>query len=282
MVKKIIAVLLIVLGTVLLAFSVSYAYTTIINGITVTNSSIEPLGRLSFVKFEDPDMYPGHPHSVLLAEYAEERGSACALVVHLAGSSKYRSYEQKINESGSNQSSVYIIEAAFIDTKGVGSADLRGINPRDSLKLALYGVPEDRYKYLSDGVVYNTYDELMNHVYTVARKHGQQGPIPMVWHGSVRGDNPNINPGCGFPLYFQILTKTYGLIPAYGYAVYGLIFPYIYDPYRDYELKNAPELQKLYNEGELSTDYFNITSNSLQNQTNNVTQSIINSLPNYE
>jgi hypothetical protein len=55
----------------------------------------------------------------------------------------------------------------------------------DSLKLAIYGVPKNRYKYLSDGKVYNSYDALMAHIYTLARKHGQKSPIPipMVWHG---------------------------------------------------------------------------------------------------
>ena len=50
----------------ILAIIILYSY------ITVSNGPIEPLGRLSFVKIENPDMYPGHPHSVLLAEYAEE------------------------------------------------------------------------------------------------------------------------------------------------------------------------------------------------------------------
>ena len=71
---------------------------------TVSNGSIAPLGRLGFVKFANPDMYPGNLHSELLAKYAEERGSKCALVVHFAGSSNYRSYQE---------GDVYIIEACF-------------------------------------------------------------------------------------------------------------------------------------------------------------------------
>lgn len=259
--------------------------------VVVSTGPINPLGRLTFVKFDNPDMFPGHPHSELLAEYAEERGSQCALVVHFAGSSGYSSYIQNTNDTNSNQSSdttnqsnVYIIEAAFIDTQGVGSASLSQINLLDSLKLALFGVPDGRYKYLSDGVVYNSYDELMAHVYKVAKDHGQQGPIPMVWHGSVRSDFPLINPGCGLPLYFQILTKTYGIIPAYVYTVYGLFFPFFNNPYTIYELSHARELQKLYNQGELNVDFINTSSNNqtLLNQTNSITNSIAQNLPGYE
>jgi hypothetical protein len=263
---------------VILAILIIYSY------ITVSNGPINPLGRLSFVKIENPDMYPDHPHSELLADYAEEQGSQCALVVHFAGSSNYRSYPQTINGTDSNKT-VYIIEAAYIDTQGVGSANLSQINKIDSLKLAIFGVPNNRYKYLSDGQVFNSYDDLMVHVNTLAKEHGQTGPLPMVWHGSVRGDNPNINPGCGFPLYFEILDRTYGPIPAYVYTIKGLIFPYIYSPYRNFELSNAPKLQKLYQEGELNFDFVNTSNNNqstLINTTNNVTNNITNNLPNYE
>ncbi len=269
--KKLIIITIIAILTIILLYSY----------ITVSNGPINPLGRLTFVKIENPDMYPGHPHSELLAEYAEERGSQCALVVHFAGSSNYRSYPQNINDTSSNHT-VYIIEAAYIDTQGVGSASLSQINMLDSFKLALFGVPNNRYKYMSDGTVYNTYDELMIHVNTLAKEHGQQGPIPMVWHGSVRSDNPNINPGCGFPLYFQILTKTYGIIPAYVYAIYGLIFPYFHDPYKNYELSNYKTLEQLYNQGELNFDYTDISTGQFQNATNNITSNITNSLPSFE
>ena len=267
----------IIIGAILAFFAIIILYSY----ITVSNGPIDPLGRLAFVKIENPDMYPGHPHSELLAEYAEERGSQCALVVHFAGSSNYRSYWQPMNDTGTNKS-VYIIEASYIDTQGKGSVNLSEINKTDSLKLALYGFSDKRYKYLSDGVVYNSYDALMAHVNKLAQEHGQKGPIPMVWHGSVRGDNPNINPGCGFPLYFQILSKTYGVIPAYVYTTYGLIFPYINNPYKNFELSNATKLQKLYNEGELNFDYTDISSGKLQNTTNNVTANITKNLPNYE
>ncbi len=240
----------------ILVFITAYSY------ITVSNGPITPLGRLSFVKMENPDMFPDHPHSELLANYAAERGSACALVVHFAGSSNYRSYNQTVQTNKSNNTTVYIIEASYIDTEGIGSASIKQINLLDSLKVAILGIPDGRYVYVSDGNIYKNYDELMYHVNQVAYMNGQQGPIPMVWHGTVRTDNPNINPGCGFPLYFQILTKTYGIFPAYVYTIYGLIFPYLNDPYRDYELSNATSLQKLYNTGQLNVDYKNSTSNT--------------------
>ncbi len=244
-----------VIALALLAIIIGYSY------ITVSNGPIEPLGRLAFVKIENPDMYPGHPHSNLLAQYAAERGSQCILIVHFAGSSNYRSFSQATTSRSSKQGNVYIIEAAFIDTQGVGSTSMNQINLLDSFKVALFGIPDGRYKYMSDGTVYNTYDEMMAHVNALAKEHGQQGPLPMVWHGTVRNDSPLLAPGCGFPLYFQILTKTYGIIPAYTYMIYGLIFPYLNSPYTNYELAHASELQKLYNAGDLNFDFKNVTTN---------------------
>ncbi len=228
--------------------------------ITVANGSIDPLGRLAFVKIENPDMYPGHPHAVLLAQYAQERNSSCALVVHFAGSSNYRSFPETVNTTSGQNGSVYIIEVAYIDTQGKGSASLSQINLLDSLKVAIYGVPDTRYKYMSDGVIYNNYTSMMAHVQTLEKEHGQVGPLPMVWHGTTRVDSPYIDPGCGFPLYFQIMTKTYGLIPAYYYMIAGLIFPYFNDPYAHFELSHASELQTLYNEGALNYNFVNVSN----------------------
>jgi len=232
---------------VILALFVGYSY------IIVSNGPINPLGRLSFVKLENPDMYPGHPDSVLLGQYAQEKGSKCALVVHFAGTSTYSSYQE---------GNVFIIESAFIDTQGGGSQSLSQINLLDSVKVALFGVPDGRYKYMSDGVVYNTYGDMMKHVNTLAKAHGQQGPIPMVWHGTVRTDNPIIDPGCGFPLFFQILENTYGIIPAYVYTAYGLIFQYLNNHYWPYELTHSSELQQLYNNGSLNNNYVNTHTNT--------------------
>jgi len=219
---------------------------------TVSNGPIAPLGRLGFVKFDNPDMYPGHPHSKLLSEYAEKRNSKCALVVHFAGSSNYRSYKQVEEDEPTShfENNTYIIELAFIDTQGTGAAD--PVNYLDSFKIALFGIPDGRYKFKSDGIIFNTYGEAMNHVYTKAAEHGQKGPIPMVWHGTSRMENPIINQGCGYPLYFDIIRRQYGMIPAYYYTLKGMIFPYFNDPYRDYELQNAQKLQELYRSGKLN------------------------------
>ena len=89
------------IALIIIALFVGYSY------MIVSNGPIDPLGRLSFVKLENPDMYPGHPDSVLLGQYAQEKGSKCALVVHFAGTSTYSSYQE---------GNVFIIEAAFIDT----------------------------------------------------------------------------------------------------------------------------------------------------------------------
>lgn len=212
--------------------------------IVSSNGPIDPLGRLSFVKLANPDMYPGHPHSELLAKYAEDSGSKCALVVHFAGSSNYRSYQE---------GDVYIIEVAFIDTQG-SAATYAGSNWLDSLKVAIFGVPDGRYKFKSDGQVFNTYDDMMNHVEKLAKAHGQKGPIPMVWHGTARSGNPMITQGCGYPLYFDIVRREYGIIPAYYYTLKGMLFPYFGDPYRNFELQHSSELQYYYTHGLLNYD----------------------------
>ncbi len=207
--------------------------------IASLNGNIEPLGRLGFVKLANPDMYPGHPHSQLLANYAEERNSKCALVVHFAGSSNYRSYMED---------DVFIIEMAFIDTQGTAQT-YNSVDWFDSIKVAIFGVPDGRYKYKSDGQIFNTYDEAMAHVNKLAKQHGQQGPIPMVWHGTARSGNPIFTQGCGYPLYFDIARREYGIIPAYYYTLKGMIFPYFSLPYRNFELQHASELQYYYTHG---------------------------------
>lgn len=240
----------------IIAVIIGYSY------VTVSNGPIQPLGRLSFVKIANPDMFPGHPHANLLGDYALERGSNCALVLHFAGSSNYRSFSETLNDTTSHQQgNVYIIEVAYIDTQGGGSKSMSQIDLLDSFKVALYGVPDGRYKYMSDGTIYNTYDDMMAHVKQLEQQHGQVGPLPTVFHGTVRTDNPLLDPGCGFPLYFQILTKTYGIVPAYVYTAYGLLSIFTYSPYWQFELTHATELQTLYNEGALNLDKSNITSN---------------------
>jgi hypothetical protein len=218
-----IAILLIIIG---------YAYVSTING------PITPEGRLAFVKVANPDMYPGHLHSKLLAKFANESGSKCVLVVHFAGDSNYRCY---------NEGNVEILELAFIDTNGTGAVG--DTNYWDSLNIALFGAPEGRYKYKSDGKVFNTLDEALNYIYGIAEENGQEGPIPMYWHGTARKDNPMFSQGCGFPLYFDIVRKQYGIIHAYVYTIKGMLLPYFTDPYANYELTHSSELQNYYQAG---------------------------------
>ena len=41
------------------------------------------------------------------------------------------------------------------------------------------------------------------------------------------------------------------MVPAYIYTFAGMVFPYMNNPYRNFELGHATELQELYNQGEL-------------------------------
>ena len=211
---------------------VGYAYVSTMNG------PITPEGRLAFVKVANPDMYPGHLHSKMLAGYANESGSKSILVVHFAGDSNYRCY----NESG-----VEILELAFVDTQGTGAEG--ATNYWDSLKIALFGAPEGRYQYKTDGKVFTNLDDALNYLYAIADKNGQNGPIPMYWHGTARKDNPMFAQGCGFPLFFDIVRHEYGIIPAYVYTLRGMFMPYFKDPYASFELQHASELQNYYQEG---------------------------------
>jgi hypothetical protein len=201
--------------------------------ISTLTGPIEPIGRLGFVKLANPDIYPGHPHAQLLAKYAEERGSKCALVVHYAGDSNYRQFKE---------GNVTIIELAFIDKKGAST----DINLTEVMQTFVFGIPSDRWTYRADGKEFKTMDEAMAYVNKVAAQNGQKGPIPMVWHGTARAGNPLINPGCGFPLYVQITWKYYGRLAAYYYIIKGMITPFISLPYRNFELQHASELQYYY------------------------------------
>lgn len=221
---------LIILAIFLLIVGYSYA--------TTMNGPITPEGRLAFVKVANPDMYPGHLHSQLLAKYANESGSKSILVVHFAGSSNYRCY----NEGG-----VEILELAFIDSNGTGATG--DTNYLDSLKIALFGAPEGRYKYKTDGIVFDNLTSALNYLYGIAEENGQEGPIPMYWHGTARKDNPIFSQGCGFPLYFDITRQLYGLIPAWVYTLKGMLVPYFKDPYANYELSHYSELQNYYQQG---------------------------------
>lgn len=201
--------------------------------ITAALGDIDPVGRLGFVKLSNPDMYPDHPHSEILAKYAEDRGSESVLVVHFAGSSNYRHYMD---------GDVLILQLGFIDQKGATTE----IDWSEVITYGLFGIPEDRWKYKADGKVFDNLDDALNYLFEIAKEHGQEGPIPMFYHGTARGGSPIINQGCGFPLYYHIARTEYGMIPALYYVLKGMIYPYLNLPYRNYELQHAAELQYYY------------------------------------
>lgn len=201
---------------------------------TATSSDdIEPLGRLAFVKIANPDMYPEHVHANLLAQYAEERNSKCAIVLHYAGSSNYRNFMN---------GKVYIIEMAFMDTAGA-QVD---IDWNQVLDYGINGVPDNKWDYKVDGEIYDKFEDAWARVLEMSKEHGQEGPIPMVWHGTVRQGSIFINPGCGFPLYYQVCSKEFGHFGGIMQAATGSIFPYFNNPYRAYEIEHASELQYYY------------------------------------
>ncbi|MGA2675636.1 MAG: hypothetical protein ACLQG5_08095 [Methanobacterium sp.] len=216
--------------------------------LSTSNGDIEPLGRLSFVKISNPDMYTGSPHSNLLAQYAEERGSNTALVVHLAGHTNgYPCYQN---------GNVFIEELGFQDSES-NYAENNSYTwlIESSLQMLIFGVPDGRFRYVSDGMVFNNISSAMNYLNERAQAHGQVGKVVMVWHGTVRGGNPNFNLGCGAPLYFNICWYEYGRLAAYYYMVTGILFIYFNSPYTWYELTNAQQLQNAYNSGQLDLQY---------------------------
>ena len=197
------------------------------------SDDVQPLGRLAFVKIANPDMYPNHVHSNLLSEYAQEHGSKCAIVLHYAGSSNYRNFMN---------GNIYIIEMAFMDTAGAQV----NIDWNQVLDYGLNGVPDDKWNYKVDGEIYDNFDDAWARVLEMAKERGQEGPIPMVWHGTVLQGSVFINPGCGFPLYYQVCCKEFGHLGGIMHAATGSIFPYFNNPYRAYEIEHAPELQYYY------------------------------------
>lgn len=203
-----------------------------------TIEDIRPLGRLGFVKISNPDMYPGKIHSKTLEEYAKERGSKTAMVVHYGGDSNYRTYKE---------GNITIIQLAFIDKKGA-TID---IDWKEVFDAFLWGVPDDKWDFKANGIRFDTLEEALNYTEGIAEDNGQKGPIPMVYHGTARGGNPVISQGCGFPLYYYLIWKKYGRIAAYYYGLQGIIFPYFNLPTWRYELKHASELQELYTSGQL-------------------------------
>lgn len=234
------------IALIIILFVVGWIYVT----SSTADGQIQPLGRLSFVKVSNPDMYTGSPHSKLLAQYALDRGSNVALVVHLAGhTSGYPCYTE-------DNGTVLIEELGFQDSE----TDYRENNSypwliKSSIQMLVFGVPDGRFRYVSDGIVFNNLSSAMNYLNQKAEAFGQKGPVVMVFHGTVRNINPNLDLGCGAPLYFQICWYEYGRLAAYYYLISGILFPYFNSPYNWYELLNAQQLQDEYNSGQLDLNY---------------------------
>lgn len=233
-----------IIAFIIILLLLGFTYVT----LTSANGSIAPLGRLSFVKISNPDMYSGSPHSKLLAQYAEDRGSNTALVVHLAGHTDgYPCYQE---------GNVFIEELGFQDSE----TNYRENNSytwliQSSLQMLIFGVPDGRFRYVSDGIVFNNLSSAMDYLNQKAIEHGKVGQTVMVFHGTVRSGNPLINLGCGAPLYFQICWYEYGRIPAYYYLITGMLFPFLNSPYTWYEIMNSVQLENAYNNGQLDLDY---------------------------
>lgn len=216
---------------VLVILLAGYAY------VSSLSSPYSPMGRLSFVKILNPDMSPGNPHSKLVAQYAKERGSNTVLVVHLAGhKSGYPCYME---------GDVFVEELGFIDKGGYST----NIKWNDVVQGFLFGIPDSRYEYVSDGIIFENLTDALAYLDKRAAQNGQVGPRLLFWHGTVRNDNPIINQGCGLPLYYKICEHYYGRLGAYYYTLTGMIFPYLNSPYRNFEIMNAPQLQYDYNHG---------------------------------
>ncbi|MDR0912387.1 MAG: hypothetical protein LBM96_07305 [Methanobrevibacter sp.] len=209
-------------------------------------SLVEPVGRLTITKVGNPDMFPNHSNAEVLSEYAAKSGSKCVLVVHYGGDSNYRHFHQDAN-SILAPDGVHVLELAFVDP----STYKTYVDWGEVLSSFIFGIPEDRYDYKADGIYFDNLDGALGYIDDLAKERGQVGPIPMFYHGTVRADNPYMNPGCGFPLYTQISWKQYGRFGAYFYIVKGLIWPFVSNQYYPYEISHLADLQHLYNYGKL-------------------------------
>ncbi|MDR0900791.1 MAG: hypothetical protein LBM26_03940 [Methanobrevibacter sp.] len=212
-------------------------------------SLVEPVGRLTVTKVANPDMFPNHPNAEVLAEYAAKSGSKCILVVHYGGDSNYRQFNQE--SILSKYGEVTVLELAFVDP----STYKTYVDWGEVIYTFFFGIPEDRYTYKADGYHFETLDQAMAYIQQEAEYRGQEGPIPMFYHGTVRAEGPYLNPGCGFPLFTQISWKYYGRLGAYYYIGKSLIWPYVSNRYYPYEISHLSDLQRLYNTGNL--DYTN-------------------------
>ena len=138
---------------------------------------------------------------------------------------------------------------------------------QSSIREIIFGIPDGKFRYVSNGHVFNNLTDALQYLDEVAAQHGKTGKTIIVYHGTARGGNPNIMLGCGIPLYYQILWHKYGRMAAYYYLITGILFPYYNSPYALYELSNAGTLQKLYNKGGLDLDIAPYSYYELENYT---------------
>lgn len=189
-------------------------------------------------------MYSGSVHSQLAAQYAQERGSNTVLVVHLAGhTTGYPNYDE---------GNVLIEELGYQDSYTNYTED--NSFPwlvQSTFQYLIFGVPDGRFRYVSDGIVFNNLTDALNYLDQRAASHGKVGKTVLLFHGTARAGSPEIMVGCGAPLYFQVLDHEYGRLGAYYYLFTGLVFPYYSNPNALYELQNAMQLQNQYNQGQL-------------------------------
>lgn len=78
---------------------------------------------------------------------------------------------------------VYIMELGFIDKHRGYSTNVDWF---DVIQAFLFGVDDDRYEYVSDGIVFDNLDDALAYLDKKAAQNGQQGPRLMFWHGTVR------------------------------------------------------------------------------------------------
>lgn len=230
--------------------------------LSTANGEYQPLGRLSFVKLSNPDMYSGSPHTELATKYAQDRGSNTVLVVHFAGHTGGESYPDYLDGD------VLVEELGYQDS----ATDYKENNSMDwliksSIQELIFGIPDGKFRYVSNGHIFYNLDDALTYLDELAAQHGKVGKTVIVYHGTARGGNPNIMLGCGVPLYYQIVWDKYGRLAAYYYLISGILFPYFNSPYSFYELSNAQKLQDLYNNGGLDLDTAPYSYYELENYT---------------
>ncbi|MDR2829536.1 MAG: hypothetical protein LBB45_00575 [Methanobrevibacter sp.] len=227
------------------------------------NSLVEPVGRLTVNKLGNPDMFPGHASSQVLRSYAAKTGTKCILVVHYAGGTTYARYHE--DEDVLAPDGIFVIELTFVDSAEY-KTDVDWLG--DVIPAFLFGIPEGKYEYKADGIVFDNLDYALKYVSDLAKSRGQEGPLPMFFHGTTREELPYFNPGCGFPLFVQISWKQYGRLGAYYYTIKGLMWPYVSNIFYPYQISHYSGLNYLYNNDKLN--YETISSYKYDNNSNSL------------